>query len=283
MTFALGLTVFSTAAVRNGLAVLVVAWLGLLSAAPAGADPLAERFAGFRQGSAISVDHSSWSALLRRYVVQDEAGLNRVAYARFKRDGHGQLKAYLSQLQQVAVSSLDRPEQFAFWVNLYNALTIDVVLDHYPVESIRDIRLGGLFAVGPWKAKIAVVEGVELSLDDIEHGILRPLWRDPRVHYAVNCASIGCPNLAAQAYGGARLNAMLEAAAKAYVNSPRGARIRDRGLVVSSIYTWYGDDFGGSPAAVLRHLEKYAEPALRAQLRLGISDDQYDWRLNEAE
>ena len=127
------------------------------------------------------------------------------------------------------MTQLNQSEQFAYWVNLYNAKTVDLVVAHYPVRSIRDIGISGLLATGPWGKKVVRVEGVDLSLDDVEHKILRPLWRDPRIHYAVNCASAGrCPNLARSAYTGASLEAMLKVAARDYVNSPRGASIQNR-------------------------------------------------------
>ena len=178
--------------------------------------------------AAESVDHSAWDRLLKAYVKQGSDGLNRVNYSAFKKDRHAALKAYIDSLR-----SIDPQEQFAFYVNLYNAKTVDIVLDHYPVKSIKDISLGGgnLLAAltgGPWKAKVINVNGTELSLDDIEHGILRCQFGDPRVHYAVNCASIGCPNLAAEAYTGAKLEAQLDAAARSYVNSPRGSALTGR-------------------------------------------------------
>jgi hypothetical protein len=199
-----------------------------------------------------------WDALLKGYVKPDSDGLNRVDYAGFKKAGHAQLKQYIRQLETVDPQALDRSEQFALLANLYNAKTIDIVLDKYPVRSIKEISLGGglLAAVtgGPWKAKAVTLRGVELSLDDIEHGILRQVFKDPRVHYAVNCASIGCPNLQAEAFTGAKLNAQLDAGARAYVNHPRGANLTQNGLVVSSVYNWFRDDFGSNDQGVLVHL-----------------------------
>ena len=122
-------------------------------------------------------------------------------------------------------------------------------------------------------------------LNDIEHRILRPIWRDPRIHYAVNCASVGCPNLMTEAFAGDRLDAQLDGAARAYVNTPRGARIEDGKLVVSSIYIWFGEDFGGNDAGVIAHLKRYAEPQLGNRLKSlkAISDHRYDWSLNDVE
>ncbi|MEQ1616106.1 MAG: DUF547 domain-containing protein [Hyphomicrobiaceae bacterium] len=251
----------------------------------ADANPAFKRLAA---GSTTTVDHAAWDRLLKAYVVSGADGLNRVAYARFKAEGHAALKAYVAALQKVDPATLDRSEQFAFWVNLYNAKTIDVVLDKYPVKSIKDISLGGglktLISGGPWQAKIMKVSGVDLTLDDVENTILRPIYRDPRVHYSVNCASVGCPNLAVEAYTGGKLEAMLEAGAKAFVNSPRGALVEGGTIKASSIYEWFQADFGGSEATVLDHLRKYASPALTEQLnKIGrIARYDYDWQLADA-
>ncbi|MEQ1714006.1 MAG: DUF547 domain-containing protein, partial [Hyphomicrobium sp.] len=238
---------------------------------------------------AFSSVHAVLDKLLKTYVVSGRDGVNRVRYAKFKSDGHAALKGYVAALEMVDVATLDRPEQFAYWANLYNAKTIDVVLDKYPVKSIKDISLGGglltLVTGGPWKAKIVKVKGQELSLDDIEHGILRPGFKDPRVHYAVNCASFGCPNLAAEAFIGARIDAQLDAGAKAYVNHSRGVMADGGKLKASSIYNWFQADFGGSDKGVLEHLRKYASPELKQKLDVatGIADYDYDWTLNEAQ
>jgi len=239
------------------------------------------------KGSTKTVDHSVWDRLLKTYVKPGADGLNRVDYAAFKSGGHVALKDYIRSLQAVDLSTLDRPEQFALLANLYNAKTVDIVLDHYPVKSIRDISLGGgllgVFTSGPWKAKVLEMKGVPLSLNDIEHGMLRPVFKDPRVHYAVNCASVGCPNLGTEAFTGAKFDAQLDAAARAYVNNPRGARFGPEGLVVSSIYDWYQKDFGGSDEGVIKHLKAYAEPALAKKLAktTSIADYTYDWSLND--
>ncbi len=170
------------------------------------------------------------------------------------------------------MSALRRPEQLAYWINLYNALTVQVVLDHYPVASIHDIAISpGLLAIGPWDKPLIEIEGAAVSLNDIEHRILRPIWRDPRIHYAVNCASIGCPDLQARAFTAETAEALLEAAARAYVNHPRGARVEAGELTVSSIYAWYREDFGGTEAGVIAHLKRYAAPELAKALETGAA------------
>lgn len=257
--------------------------------APVRAETVAETFSPYSAGSTQTVDHSAWDGLVGKYVVADDDGLNRVDYAKFKAEGHDKLKAYIASLENVSVAALDRLEQFAFWANLYNAKTIDIVLDNYPVKSIKDISLGGsltaLVTGGPWKAKVVKVAGKDLSLDDIEHGILRKVFKNPsRVHYAVNCASVGCPNLNRKAFTGDNLDSELDAAAKAYVNSPRGFKTAGGKVTASSIYKWFSEDFGGSAAGVLKHARLHANDELKAALKdqTRISNYDYNWSLNDA-
>lgn len=260
-----------------------------MGAAPArAAAPKADlwpRWQASDPGSRIRIDHSAWARFLGKYLTAGKDGINRVAYGEVKGEDRRRLEDYIGQLAAAPVSRLRRAEQFAYWVNLYNALTVKVILDHYPVVSILRINISpGWFTFGPWDKKFIAVEGERISLNDIEHRILRPIWRDPRIHYAVNCASVGCPNLAPVPWEAVRLEAMLDKAARNYVNHPRGARFGRWGLIVSSIFEWYAVDFGGSDAAVIRHLRKFASGPLAERLgRTGeIHNHEYDWGLNEA-
>ena len=190
----------------------------------------------------------------------------------------------LARLARTPISTYSRAEQFAFWVDLYNELTVELVLDHYPVVSIRDIAISpGLFSSGPWGKKLIAIGGEGLSLDDVEHRILRPIWRDPRIHYAVNCAALGCPNLQPEAFTAANTVALLDKAARDYVNHPRGVSAAGGRLAVSSIYVWYEADFGGTDRGVIEHLRRYARPPSAAALAgiHHIAEDRYDWRLND--
>jgi hypothetical protein len=244
-------------------------------------------FATAATGSKVVVDHSIWTGLLAKYVKPDGKGLNRVDYASFRANGRELLREYLAQLEKVKPATLDRPEQFALLANLYNAKTIEIVLEHYPVTSIKDISLGGsvlsVVTGGPWKKKVVELDGTALSLDDLEHGILRPVFRDPRVHYALNCASIGCPNLRIEAFSGEKLEAQLDAAAREFINSSRGVDLAGGKLRVSSIYSWFIEDFGGDDKGLLAHLKRYASEPLAAQLSTvtGVDDHFYDWKLND--
>lgn len=237
----------------------------------------------YTPSSELHVDHGDWDTLLKAHLVRGPNGVMRVDYAGFARD-RAVLDRYLARLAATEVRGLDRPDQFAYWINLYNALTVRVVLDHPDVESIRDIDISpGLFASGPWGAELVTVQGQPLTLNDIEHRILRPIFDDPRIHYAVNCASIGCPDLRAEAYAPEMLDAQLDDQARGYVNHSRGAHVDgDGGLQVSSIYVWFREDFGGTEKGVIDHLLRHAEGSLRNHLITTgeIAGDAYDWQLN---
>ena len=235
--------------------------------------------------SKVAIDHAAWNGFLSRNVQPGADGINRIAYGKVSTADREALTGYLKKMQAVPIRRFNRDEQRAYWINVYNAATVQVVLDHYPVTSIMKIDISpGLFAKGPWKKKLLSIDGEKVSLDDIEHRILRPIWRDPRTHYAVNCASLGCPNLQPQAFTSGNMEALLEAGARAYVNHARGTRVTRGRLHVSSIYVWFQRDFGGDDAGVIAHLQKYAEPALKKQLDgvRRIDADGYDWTLNDA-
>jgi hypothetical protein len=243
-----------------------------------------ERWQKHDPQSELQVDHAPWNLFLQKYLVAGENGINLVKYAQVTDSDRKALDGYIRTLEQTPVSRLNRSRQQAYWINFYNALTLKVILDHYPVDSITDIDISpGFFSNGPWKKKLVTVEGEGVSLDDMEHRILRPIWQDPRVHYAVNCASMGCPNLQAQAFSAENLDVLLDKGAREYVNHPRGARVVNGELIVSSIYVWFEEDFGGNDAGVIEHLKKYARPELRDRLEAvdRIADHEYDWSLNE--
>lgn len=230
-------------------------------------------------GSAISdsdgtVDHSQFANLLGRYV---ENGV--VDYAGFKKE-EDLLDQYLETLQSVKPGDLNRDEQFAFYVNAYNAWTIKLILTRYPdIKSIKD--LGSIFK-SPWKKKFVHIDGRITTLDEIEHGILRPGFKDPRVHFAVNCASRGCPPLLSQPYTGKDLDRQLDGAAAQFINNPEFNRIQGNTLYASKIFKWFSEDFNEDAVAFFT---KYAEGNLKAALKqnsknLKIKYLDYDWSLN---
>lgn len=240
--------------------------------------------------NAATVDHSPWQALLHEFLLAHESGVNRFDYGALQASAADRalLREYLSALQSIDPRDYSRAEQKAYWINFYNALTVETVTAEYPVDSIREISdsllgIGGIIPVGPWGDVRAEVAGIDLTLDDIEHGILRPIYRDPRIHYGVNCASIGCPNLVTTVFTAENTEALLDEAARVYVNHPRGVDVIDEDfMVISSIYTWFAADFGNSEAGVIEHLLRYAEPALAERLEnfFGFIEYEYDWSLN---
>lgn len=263
------------------------AMLGLASAGiiaiAAARSASASGFAAFAPTGASSLDHTDFDQLLQRYVKPDKNRYNRVDYKALGRDGAAVLKSYISELSSINPAGLSRNEGHAFWINLYNAKTLEVIIDHYPVASIRDIKLGGggLFKTGPWSRKIMVVGGVELSLDDVEHEIVRALFKDPMSHYGLNCASYSCPNLAARAYTGGNVDALLAENARDYVNHPRGITVSDGEITASKIYSWYADDFGGK-GALKAHWKSLATAELAQRIdTASVGSFVYDWSLND--
>lgn len=261
----------------------ILSLVGILSAAALINLGAGERWQAHDNSSSATIDHGSWQSFLDNYVVADPSGLNRVKYRQVSTADRQKLGAYIQKLQEIPVSTYARPEQQAYWINLYNALTVELILDALEsrpaLRSIKDLSR-------PWSRPVAEVEGHKLSLNDIEHGILRPIWKDYRIHFAVNCASVGCPNLVQQAFTAENTEDLMEEGAQAFINSPRGARFegqpQDQRLVVSSIFHWYGEDFGGSEG-VLEVLRAYAEGDLAEALRdydKGFGHD-YDWSLND--
>ena len=220
------------------------------------------------------VDHGLYAGLLKKYVKNGV-----VDYAGFKKE-ETQLNQYLSTLEKTDVKALPRNEQFAFYINAYNAWTIKLILTGYPgVKSIKDL---GSFFKSPWKKKIARIGGNVITLDDIEHNILRPRFKDPRVHFAINCAAKSCPPLRSGQYRGDELDQQLDEVASAFINDPPRNRLEGNKLYVSKIFDWFEEDFKGDiPGFFL----KYAKGGLKERLeargeKIRVEYLDYDWSLN---
>lgn len=274
----------SVVANMRTLMVVLVLVSGLLSTAAVGApkSQLIPFWDASDESSQGTIDHSEWQSLLDKYLLEHPTGINRFDYKALKeaRDDFESLVDYLLRLSDLDPRTFARAEQLPYWINFYNALTVYIVTSRYPIKSIKDIK-SGTFDFGPWNLKLANVQDQALTLNNIEHGILRPIWKDGRIHYALNCASLGCPNLAKLAYSSDNVEELLEAGAREYVNHPRGVSITNNRLTVSSIYDWYRDEFGDSNEGVLSHLQKYADPELAEQLkRFTKYKHEYDWNLN---
>lgn len=235
------------------------------------------------QTASLELDHSSWAQLLERYVDADHAsGINRVDYSAFSDRDTALLNDYITYLTRQPIAMLTTLQQQALWINLYNALTVQLIIENPEVSSIREIK-DGLFSVGPWDRELVVIDTKAVTLNDIEHRILRPLYGDYRVHFAVNCASIGCPNLAPVPYTADTLEVMLTNGAKDYINHPRGVTVDGDKLTLSTLFKWYREDFGEDSKAVVRRLANYARPELaqRMERYQGRISYRYDWALNK--
>ena len=243
---------------------------------------------------AKGLDSTPWDALLKKHVhVLRNGQASEVDYAGLKGD-HAALLTYLASTSKVTQSEFDHwssPAQLAFLINAYNAWTVELVLTGYPdIKSIKDL---GSFIQSPWKKRFIPLLGETRSLDDIEHGLIRgsSRYNDPRIHFAVNCASIGCPALRMEAYVAERLNSQLEDATQMFLSDRTRNRVESDTLKVSSIFKWYRSDFekGWRGANTLdQFLVLYRGPlglnidtaSRPAAGKLGIEFLDYDWRLN---
>lgn len=220
------------------------------------------------------VDHGIFAALLQKYVHD-----GRVDYQGFKNEEQN-LDRYLRVLEETDTAKLSRNEGFAFYINAYNAWTIKLILSAYPgIKSIKEL---GSFLKSPWQKKICRVDGKILTLDEIEHNILRPTFKDPRIHFAVNCASKSCPPLISEPYRGSILESQLDQVTRAFINDPQNNRLEDHTLYVSMILKWYSGDFNDDIVGFFR---KYAEGDLKNRLeaaegRIKVKYLEYDWSLN---
>lgn len=247
--------------------------------------PAAEKDAYWEQADNNSlqiISHELWQQTLDDYLITEHiSGINRVDYEALKDDGAEELNQYLSRLAEIDPRSFTHVEQFAYWVNLYNALTVKLIADSYPINSIT--KLGNSpIAFGPWDDEIITVAGKALTLNDIEHRILRPIWEDYRIHFAVNCASLGCPNLLAEAFTADNQERLLEQAAKDYLTHPRGLSLEGSTLYLSSIFDWYKNDFGNTQNERLETLSRHLPEPLASQVKdhSGAIEYRYDWQLN---
>jgi hypothetical protein len=241
--------------------------------------------------------HDLWDSLLDRFVHPENNGrASRVDYAALKGQRQ-ELKAYLDSLAVVTRSDFDswsQDEQLAFLINAYNAWTVELILSEYPgIDSIRDI---GFLPGAPWRKDIVFLFGQQVSLDDVEHGMIRgwDRYQEPRIHFAVNCAAVGCPALSNEAYTGARLQTQLERNTRLFLEDRSRNYVDGSRLMVSPIFRWYGEDFERGWMgydSVAEFLSAYAAALGLTDAQeqrlingdLGIRFARYDWRLNSVD
>ena len=232
------------------------------------------------------IDHKAWQLFLNQYLDTSSGDeINRIHYGKVSQAEQKNIAIYIQGLESEKVTALNRNEQMAFWINLYNAVTVSLILQNYPVKSIRDIHLStNKFQQTVWDTQIINIENHSLTLNDIENHILRPLFGDNRVHFALNCASLGCPNLSTIAFTGQNLETQLNKGIQGFIHSERGIYWKDNSLQLSSLFDWYRSDFGKSDRELLDFLSRYSKPTLKLKLKTysGTLQYQYDWALNDA-
>lgn len=242
-------------------------------------------FAITASASAFDHTHARWTRLLQAHTVEAPGPATKVRYAALK-SSPAELDAYLAELSSVAAADFakwPRDQRLAFLLNAYNAFTVKLVVEAYPVESIKDI--GGLLG-SPWKKKFVPLLGRTISLDDLEHVWIRPQYRETRIHFAVVCASTGCPRLQREAFRSTDLEAQLATATREFLGDRRWNRVSPKSVEVSSIFKWYGADWGG--ARTLRSFLAdglgLVEPARSRFLaeEIPLKFTPYDWSLNDA-
>ena len=210
--------------------------------------------------------HDSWNALLQKHV----SSTGRVNYKGFKSE-LSKLESYLESLSATPPqSSWSRNEKLAYWINAYNAFTVKLILDNYPTSSITKLKGGK-----PWDAKWIKIGSKTYSLNNIENDIIRPRFKDARIHFAVNCAALSCPPLLNQAYTPSQLSAQLNKQTRKFINNPKYNTITAKTIKVSKIFEWYSSDFGTS---LVDYLNKYSTTSINADAKIQYLE--YDWALN---
>lgn len=228
-----------------------------------------------RSSRASTVNHEIWADLLSKYVTTQ--GVN---YTGFKQE-EDRLDQYLKVLENTTPQKLPRKEQYAYYINAYNAWTVKLILSDYPgVKSIKDF---GTIFKSPWQKDWVRINGEVLTLDDVEHNILRPRYKDPRVHFAINCSAASCPPLRTEPYLADRLDQQLEDSTRAFVNDADSYRLEGNTLYVSRIFKWFSEDFNDD---ALGYYLQYADGALKEKLtrqkdRIKVKYLHYDWSLND--
>jgi hypothetical protein len=228
------------------------------------------------------IDHSQWNRILKTYVISNHpSGVNRFKYASVSSRDRKKLKRYIQALEHIDPRLYNKREQQAYWLNLYNAATVKLVLDNYPIKSMREIG-NKMLSRGPWNKPHIHVAGQRLSLNDIEHRILRPIWHDHKIHFGLSCASISCPNILPVAFTGANVPSLLKQAGRDYINHPRGVSLKNGKMKVSSLFDWYQKDFAKNEKKLMKVFAHYAEDRLALYLLgyQGKIDYNYDWRIN---
>jgi hypothetical protein len=222
------------------------------------------------------ITHEIWDGLLKKYVGTD----GFVNYKGFIRDS-AELNRYLKVLESAHPNDKNwtRNEQMAYWINAYNAFTVQLIVRNYPVGSIKDIKRGLAFVNSVWDIQFIHIQGFTYDLNNIEHNILRPIYKDARVHAAVNCASYSCPKLRPEAFTAARLDAQLDDAMAGFINDPVRNRITPQKAELSEIFKWFKGDFERDSKSLRDFINRFSTVKITDQTEITHID--YNWKLNE--
>ena len=215
------------------------------------------------------VNHSTWSGMIKMNISSKGV----VNYEAFKKDV-SKLNEYLRELSETKItSSWSKKDKMAFWINVYNAFTIKLILNNYPVKSIKEIDK-------PWDQKFFSIDGKSMSLGEVEHNILRK-FGDPRIHFAINCASASCPRLIQVPYTAKNLESLLERQTIEFINDPFYNTITSYTVNVSKLFDWYKKDFKEHSGSVINFINKYSKVSIGNQKNKGYKP--YDWTINSAQ
>jgi len=224
-----------------------------------------------------TIDHEEWSLLLKKNVTPE----GDVDYHSFIQDSTA-LIAYLNKLSihPPDEDNWTEKEQLAYWINAYNAFTIKLIIDHYPLESIKDIgsSIQIPFVNSPWDIKFIEINGEKLDLNNIEHSILRKKFEEPRIHFAINCASCSCPKLRREAYTALQLEVQLTEQAIEFINDPKRNNITEQQAELSKIFSWFKGDFT-KKSTLKEFINQYSNIKINEDTRISFMN--YDWSLNE--
>jgi hypothetical protein len=240
---------------------------------------------GVTASHAAPPDYSAWQSLLSKYYDPAKG----MSYKALKANDLAALKQLRGRMSQVDVKTLSPKDQLAYWINLYNISVVGIVVDNYPVESIRDISTDPITRLNVFKKPSVAVLGGALSLDDIENVKIREGFKDPRIHFAINCAAVSCPPIRPEPYVGARLDQQLDDQTRRFLTGPLGVRMKEDGgeleLRVTKIMDWFADDFerwgGGRVAFLRKHLPAAQQKRLAAAKEIDLEFQDYDWALND--
>lgn len=236
-----------------------------------------------QEASASTINHADWDRILRTYVIANHpSGINRFRYGSVNKDDRKTLKGYIERMAALDPRTFSRQEQKAYWLNLYNALTVNLVIEHYPVKSIRNIADKNL-PDGPWDSKLVTIADQKVSLNDIEHRILRPIWQDNKIHFGLVGANLGCPSLIAKAFTAKNSEDLLKQSRRDFVNDSRGVKLANGKLEASELFSWYQQDFAKTDKNLIKFFAFNADDR-KALYLLGftgkIDYKTYDWALN---